>query len=62
MALLQLIDNKYQDIPLLTVMRSPIGGFDADDMIKSAPGPRPGPFIRLQRIMPKAMMMIWLTG
>ncbi len=37
-ALLQLIDNKYQDIPLLTVMRSPIGGFDADDMIKIRTG------------------------
>lgn len=33
-ALLNLIDNKYQDIPLLTVMRSPIGGFNAQDMIR----------------------------
>ena len=33
-ALLKLIDNKYQDIPLLTVMRSPIGGFNAEDMIQ----------------------------
>ncbi|HHT64692.1 MAG: helicase-exonuclease AddAB subunit AddA [Caldicoprobacterales bacterium] len=33
-ALLKLIDNKLQDIPLLTVMRSPIGGFDADDLIQ----------------------------
>ncbi len=33
-ALLKVIDNKLQDIPLLTVMRSPIGGFDADDMIR----------------------------
>ncbi len=32
-ALLKVIDNKLQDIPLLTVMRSPIGGFNADDMI-----------------------------
>lgn len=33
-ALLKLIDNKFQDISLLTVMRSPIGGFDANDMIQ----------------------------
>jgi ATP-dependent helicase/nuclease subunit A len=33
-ALLNVIDNKCQDIPLLTVMRSPIGGFDADDLIR----------------------------
>jgi ATP-dependent helicase/nuclease subunit A len=33
-ALLKLIDNKNQDIPLLTVMRSPIGGFDAQDLIQ----------------------------
>ena len=33
-SLLKIIDNKFQDIPLLTVMRSPIGGFDADDMIR----------------------------
>ncbi|NLC43360.1 MAG: helicase-exonuclease AddAB subunit AddA, partial [Clostridiales bacterium] len=32
-ALLKVIDNKLQDIPLLTVMRSPIGSFNADDMI-----------------------------
>ncbi|MEW9121253.1 MAG: helicase-exonuclease AddAB subunit AddA [Thermotaleaceae bacterium] len=32
--LLQLIDNKRQDIPLLSVMRSPIGGFKTEDMIK----------------------------
>jgi ATP-dependent helicase/nuclease subunit A len=33
-ALLKVIDNKCQDIPLLTVMRSPIVGFDADDLIQ----------------------------
>ncbi len=32
--LLRLIDNKRQDIALLSVMRSPIGGFDIDDFIK----------------------------
>ncbi|AOT71674.1 helicase-exonuclease AddAB subunit AddA [Geosporobacter ferrireducens] len=31
--LLQLIDNKQQDIPLLSVMRSPIGGFKTEDLI-----------------------------
>lgn len=33
-ALLKLVDNKCQDIPLLTVLRSPIGGFCADDLIR----------------------------
>lgn len=32
--LLKLIDNKRQDIPFLSIMRSPIGGFDIQDMIK----------------------------
>lgn len=31
--LLRIIDNKRQDIPLLSVMRSPMGGFSADDLI-----------------------------
>jgi len=31
--LLKLIDNKRQDIPLLSVLRSPIGGFSLDDLI-----------------------------
>jgi len=30
---LRLIDNRYQDIPLLSVMRSPLAGFTLDDMI-----------------------------
>lgn len=33
LSLLQLIDNPMQDIPLLAVLRSPIGGFSADDLI-----------------------------
>lgn len=33
MNLLRLIDNKRQDIPLVSVMRSPIGGFSLEDMI-----------------------------
>ncbi len=30
--LLKIIDNRRQDIPLLSVMRSPIGGFDLDEL------------------------------
>lgn len=33
MALLKVIGNPYQDIPLLGVMRSPIGGFTDDDLV-----------------------------
>lgn len=32
--LLRVIDNKQQDIPLLSVLRSPIFGFSIDDLIK----------------------------
>ncbi|NMC28334.1 MAG: helicase-exonuclease AddAB subunit AddA, partial [Syntrophomonadaceae bacterium] len=31
--LLKLIDNKRQDLPLLSVLRSPIGGFSLEDLI-----------------------------
>lgn len=34
MNLLSLIDNKRQDIPLLSVMRSPLGGFSTEEFIK----------------------------
>ncbi len=33
LALLKIISNPYQDIPLLGVMRSPVGGFDDDDLV-----------------------------
>ena len=33
MNLLKLIDNKRQDIPLVSVLRSPIGGFSIEDLI-----------------------------
>ncbi|WP_142415198.1 helicase-exonuclease AddAB subunit AddA [Hathewaya massiliensis] len=33
LSLLQVIDNPIQDIPLLSVMRSPIGGFNSEDFI-----------------------------
>ncbi len=32
LSLLQIIDNPYQDIPLLSVLRSPIGNFTTDDL------------------------------
>ena len=32
--LLSIIDNKRQDLPLLSIMRSPIGGFSTEDLIK----------------------------
>ncbi|WP_053955307.1 helicase-exonuclease AddAB subunit AddA [Inediibacterium massiliense] len=34
MNLLKVIDNKRQDIPLLSMMRSPIGGFSTEELIK----------------------------
>ncbi len=33
MSLLQIIDNPLQDIPILAVLRSPIGGFDSEELI-----------------------------
>lgn len=32
LSLLQIIDNPFQDIPLLSVLRSPIGNFSTDDL------------------------------
>ena len=34
LAFLKLIDNSHQDLPLLTVLRSPIGGFTVDELIE----------------------------
>lgn len=34
MAILKVIDNPMQDIPLVTVLRSPIGGFSDNDLIE----------------------------
>lgn len=39
-ALLQIIDNPHQDIPLLTVLLSPFGGYPADAL---GPAARRGP-------------------
>ncbi len=33
-SLLKIIDNPYQDIPLVTVLRSPIGGFTDNELVK----------------------------
>ncbi|MDK2919599.1 MAG: ATP-dependent helicase/nuclease subunit [Candidatus Petromonas sp.] len=42
--LLKLIDNKRQDIPLLAVMRSPIGKFTTEELIKIRLGHREGTY------------------
>lgn len=34
LSLLQIIDNPYQDIPLLAVLRSPIANFGTDDLVE----------------------------
>ena len=34
LSLLKVIDNPYQDIPLLAILRSPIGGFDVNELTK----------------------------
>ena len=34
LALLQIIDNPLQDIPLLAVLKSPIGGFSEDEIVR----------------------------
>ncbi len=34
MALLKLVDNSFQDLPLLTVLRSPLAGFTVDELIQ----------------------------
>ena len=34
LSLLQIIDNPYQDIPLLSVLRSPIANFSTDDLVE----------------------------
>ncbi len=34
LSLLKIIDNPYQDIPLLAVLRSPIGNFDVNELTK----------------------------
>ena len=34
MSLLKIIDNPIQDIPLVTILRSPIAGFSDDELVK----------------------------
>ena len=36
--LLRLLDNRRQDIPLLSVLRSPIGGFSTEELIRLRAG------------------------
>lgn len=44
LSLLKIIDNPLQDIPLVTVMRSPIGGFDDNELIEIRLNKREGNF------------------
>lgn len=44
LSLLKIIDNPLQDIPLVTVMRSMIGGFTDNDLIEIRLNKRKGPF------------------
>jgi len=40
MSLLQIIDNPRQDIPMLSVLRSPIGGFTSEELVDIRAGQR----------------------
>lgn len=44
LSLLQIIDNPLQDIPLLSVLRSPIGGFDDEELARIRLLEKEGPF------------------
>ncbi|MBQ8299040.1 MAG: helicase-exonuclease AddAB subunit AddA [Clostridia bacterium] len=44
LSLLKIIDNPYQDIPLLAVLRSPIGNFDVNELTKIRLYDRKSPF------------------
>ena len=41
---LQILDNPHQDIPLLSVLLSPVGGFDAEQVARIRAGRRSGDF------------------
>ena len=43
-ALLQIIDNPRQDVPLLSVLRSPLFGFTADELAAIRAGKKTGDF------------------
>lgn len=43
LSLLQIVDNPFQDIPLLSVLRSPIGGFTTGEMAELRLANRKGP-------------------
>ena len=40
LALLQIVDNPRQDVPLIAALRSPVFGFDGDKLASSGRGPR----------------------
>ena len=46
LSLLRVIDNPYQDIPLAGVLRSPIGGLDAEELAAIATSAPPEPVLR----------------
>lgn len=47
--LLRIIDNRRQDVPLMSVMRSPIGGFDAKELAELRIRNRDGSFFEAVR-------------
>lgn len=50
LSLLQIIDNPLQDIPLLAVLRSPIGGFNTDELADIRLADRSSSFFEAMRI------------
>jgi ATP-dependent helicase/nuclease subunit A len=50
LALLELLDNQQQDVPLAAVLRSPIGGFDADALARIRLASPEGAFHRAVRM------------
>ncbi|MCL1873826.1 MAG: helicase-exonuclease AddAB subunit AddA [Clostridiales bacterium] len=51
-ALLQIIDNPYQDIPLAAALRSPFGGFDLDELASLRPVNKESLYLALKEIAP----------
>ncbi len=49
LSLLQIIDNPMQDIPLLAVLKSPIGGFSAEELIDMRMADREGSFFEAMK-------------
>ncbi len=55
LSLLKIIDNPLQDIPLVTVLRSPIGGFSENELVEIRLKEQKVPFF-------KALTKAWETG